>query len=223
MTGKVNDPYRYWFSARNGDGSPRTGLLISDLSITVRNPTNTATMSTPTLVEFGGGLYFFDIAAAFTLAHGAGEYGVTIEITTSPFDTQSDIAEFFVSDFDDLGAAVAAVNTFVPVLGMARSIQAGDRIRLKVHLEVNGTREALPDTARLAVDIRDRANVTVESVSAIAPIAGSGEFAHEIDPLASAWIASGDVFSFESTITLSGFGSGTHVGQLEVSFADFGV
>ena len=112
--------------------------------------------------------------------------------------------------------------TFVPVLGVARNITAGDRVPLTVHLEVNGERVALPDTAELAIDIRDRADASLNSVASLTPVAGSGEFAHEFDPIGFT-APPGDVISVEATITLSGFGTGTHVGQLEVAVTDLGV
>lgn len=121
-----------------------------------------------------------------------------------------------------IGDQFNIVRSFVPVLGVARNITAGDRIRLKVHLEVNGERVALPDSARLAIDIRDRANTSLNSVAALAPVAGSGEFAHEFDPIGFT-APPGDIISVEATITLSGFGTGTHVGQLEVAVTDLGV
>ena len=101
MSGKVNEAYAQTFAVRNGNGSPRTGLVSGDFTITVRDPANT-TSDTPLAVEVGGGMYRFTIAAAFTLANGVGEYGWTIELTTAPFDLSSGTVSFFLRDTDDL-------------------------------------------------------------------------------------------------------------------------
>jgi hypothetical protein len=102
--------------------------------------------------------------------------------------------------------------------GWSRNVTAGDRLRGIVHLEVDGQRQALPVTARLELQIRSRGDSLLQSVSGLVPV--GGEFSHEFDPLTFA-IPSGDVLKFRAIVTLSGVGSGTHIGQLEVSFSDF--
>ncbi len=105
--GKVNVAYRYWFNLRLGTGAPATGVAAVDITVTVRNPGNSATMAAPTITEHGGGLYFFDISATFTNTHGAGQYGVTIDVdSTTPRvrDTGGQSVAFFAQDLDDLAA-----------------------------------------------------------------------------------------------------------------------
>lgn len=119
--GRVNVAYRYWFVARLGNGAPATGIAAIDVTVTVRDPTDTNT-SNPAITEFGGGLYYFDIPAAFTLANGAGEYGVSIEInSTTPRvrDMAGETIPFFNNLFDQLA-----------VPGDAMALTAGERTTL---------------------------------------------------------------------------------------------
>lgn len=105
MIGKVNVAFRYFFSVRLGTGLPATGVAPGDFTVTVRNPQNTATMAAPTVVEVGGGLYYFDISATFSNTHGAGQYGVTIAVdSTTPRvrDTGGQTVDFYAQDIDDL-------------------------------------------------------------------------------------------------------------------------
>ena len=105
MPAKVDEAYRVWITARLGSGAPATGIVSGDFAIVVRNPGDTATMAAPTVTESGGGLYHFDILAAFSLAHGSGVYAVVIEIdSTTPLlrDTRGSSIEFFGSNIDDV-------------------------------------------------------------------------------------------------------------------------
>lgn len=105
MAGKVNEAYRFWYTLKLTSGAPATSVAGVDQTITVRNPGNTATMAAPTVVEFGGGLYYFDISATFTNTNGAGQYGGTIEVSSAApvlVDTLPVNVEFFVQDIDDL-------------------------------------------------------------------------------------------------------------------------
>ena len=105
MAGKVNEAYRVWYTLKLTSGAPATGVAGGSQTITIRNPGNTATMAAPTIVEFGGGLYYFDISATFTNTHRAGQYGGTIEVNSGApvlVDTLPVNVEFFVQDIDDL-------------------------------------------------------------------------------------------------------------------------
>lgn len=109
MPAKVNESHRVWLTARLGSGAPATGIASDKFTITVRNPGDTATMTPPSVTEVGGGLYRFDISAAFSLVHGVGVYGVVVEIdATAPSvrDTRGGSVEFFGIDVDDVVAAV---------------------------------------------------------------------------------------------------------------------
>ena len=100
--GKVNVARRVWFGVKTGGGAARPGLTGGDMTITVRDPTNSNT-SNPAPTEVGAlALYFFDIPAAFSLANGAGTYGWQVQITTAPLDMGVGEVDFFVRDVDDV-------------------------------------------------------------------------------------------------------------------------
>ena len=132
--GKVGTTRRTWFGVRTGSGAPRTGLTGANMTITVRNPGNTAS-DNPAPTEVGGGLYFFDIPGAFTTTHGVGVYGWVVEITTAPFDLLVDQIDYYVNDFDDLNTTTpptaAAVSTAVwseALPGAFGAGEAGERL-----------------------------------------------------------------------------------------------
>jgi hypothetical protein len=105
MAGKVNEAFRFFFSVALGDGSPATGIVSGDFTVTVRNPQDTATMAAPTVTEVANGQYYFDILAAFTNTHGAGQYGVTIAVdSTTPKakDVGGVTIPYFARDVDDV-------------------------------------------------------------------------------------------------------------------------
>lgn len=105
MSGKINEIYRVWYTLKLTTGAPAVSVDGADQTITVRNPGNSATMAAPTVVEFGGGLYYFDISATFTNTNGAGQYGGVIDIDSSSpvlVDTLPVNVEFFVQDIGDL-------------------------------------------------------------------------------------------------------------------------
>lgn len=83
-------------------------MVAGDFTVTVRSPADTAE-STPSVVESAtaGGLYYFDIPASFTLTNGVGNYGVTIEITTSPLDLGGESVLFEANMLDDIAADAA--------------------------------------------------------------------------------------------------------------------
>ena len=104
MAGKVNETFRFWYSLKLTTGAPATSVAGVDQTIVVRNPGNSATMAAPTIVEFGGGLYYFDISATFTNTNGPGQYGGTIEVNSAApvlVDTLSINVEFFTQNIDD--------------------------------------------------------------------------------------------------------------------------
>jgi hypothetical protein len=101
MSGVVGTGYVVTFAARNGNGTPRTGLVAGDFTVTVRNPGDTAS-NNPAVSEVGGGMYRFTIPGAFTTTHGVGEYGYTIDLTTAPRDIAGGFVEFFDAGFDDI-------------------------------------------------------------------------------------------------------------------------
>ena len=107
MSAKVNEAYRVWMTLRLGSGAPAIGIDPGDFTITVRNPADDTTMVAPTVTESpaGGGLYRFDILAAFSLAHGPGVYAAVVEIdSTTPLirDTRGSSIEFFGTNIDDV-------------------------------------------------------------------------------------------------------------------------
>ena len=130
MAGKVGTAFRYFFVARTGSGAARTGLVTANFTITLRNPADSATLAAPTVTEVGLGLYFFDIAAAFTTTNGAGQYGLAISVILAPLDTGGDIIEFFAADIDDAaqpGDAMDLVTDAVDANSVATS--GADEIR----------------------------------------------------------------------------------------------
>ncbi len=107
--------------------------------------------------------------------------------------------------------------------GWTRSITnpAGTRLRGVVHLENNGDRVVLPGTAELVLDMRDAAGVLLAGFTnpSVTLFPNSeGYFSHAFDPLTP---AVGTIIVVRATITLSGVGSGTHVGWFEIAVGDF--
>ena len=100
MSGKVGVDYILTFAVRNADGSPRTGLGAAEFAAQIRNPQNTAS-SAPAVAEVGGGQYRTTIPAAFTTAHGAGEYGATVALVNTPQDIIGGSVEFRLQSLDD--------------------------------------------------------------------------------------------------------------------------
>ena len=104
MIGKVGVAYRVWFSVRNGDGTPRAGLVGGNFAVEVKAPSDpTSGPSTPTVVESlaGDGQYYFDIPGSFTTTNGAGQYGWTVRVTLAPVDLIGDLVDFRVQSVDD--------------------------------------------------------------------------------------------------------------------------
>ena len=234
MLGKVGDAYVYTFSVRSRNGAPRTGLVPGNFTATVRNPQDTAS-DVPAVSEVAGGMYRFTIPGAFTTTHGAGEYGITVEVTLAPFDISSDTIPFFVNDPDDLATAAALavvqadtddIQTGLPVAaqldvrqGWTRVITPNDRMRTIIHIEQDGDRVALPGTAELALLATDRAGTTIAAFTTSGVLAGAkGYFSFETLDFTP---TDGEVITVEATVTLSGVGSGTHVGRTQVAFPEF--
>lgn len=104
MSGKVGDAYRVWFPVRNGDGTPRTGLVGGNFAVEVKAPNDsTGGISTPSVVEsiHGDGQYYFDVPGAFTTTNGAGQYGWTARVTLAPVDIIGDTIDFRDQSVDD--------------------------------------------------------------------------------------------------------------------------
>lgn len=91
-SGVVGTAWRYYFALRLANGAPRLASAAA-VTATVRNPANTAS-DLPAVTEVAGGQYFIDISAAFTTLHGAGQYGVLLEVTTGNLDTFSESITF---------------------------------------------------------------------------------------------------------------------------------
>lgn len=104
MIGKVGDVYRVWFTVRNGDGTPRTGLVGANFAVEVKEPADTAAPLTPSVVESfaGDGQYYFDITGAFTTTNGPGQYGWSARVILAPVDIIGNIITFFAQALDDL-------------------------------------------------------------------------------------------------------------------------
>lgn len=117
MAGKVGVDYPIVFAVRDGTGQPVTGLTNPDFAIRVRNPGNTAD-ETPSVTEVGNGRYRFVVGNAFTTTHGAGVYGVTIEVDDggTNVDMTSDSVEFFAVDLDDLDTSLTAIDAAIAAL-----------------------------------------------------------------------------------------------------------
>jgi len=107
MSGTAGVDYVMTFAARNRNGTPRVGLGAGAFTVTVRNPADTASDS-PTVTEIGGGMYRFTLPAAFTTAHGSGEYGATVELTNAPRDIIAGTIEMRAQGFDNFGDSYQA-------------------------------------------------------------------------------------------------------------------
>lgn len=143
MTGKVNEAYRFWYTLKLTSGAPATSVAGVDQTVTIRNPSNTATMAAPTIVEFGGGLYYFDISATFTNTNGVGQYGGTIEVNSSSpvlVDMIPANVEFFIQDIDD-SALDTTASTLEGHSVTQISSTPGQSVGISVEvLDVNGER-----------------------------------------------------------------------------------
>jgi hypothetical protein len=96
-------------------------LLAGAFTIQVRNPGDTAT-DAPAVTEVGGGLYYFDIAAAFTTTHGVGVYQWSAEVNNAtPFARAFDAGEvrFQAADSDDLAQPGDAMDLVVDAVDAA--------------------------------------------------------------------------------------------------------
>ena len=128
--GKVNEAYPVKFTVRNGDGSPRTGLVAGNFTVTVTDPDDSATAN-PAVSEIGNGQYVFTIAAAFTLTNGAGNYGFNIELTLVPLDTGGGTIKFTLNGLDDLavpGDEMALIDNAITALKIATDAIDSDAI-----------------------------------------------------------------------------------------------
>ena len=123
---QVGVAYRYYFNVHRG-GAPRTGLVLGDFDISVRNPQNTASDVPAALTEVGNGRYFWDVLAAFSTTHLAGQYQANIEITTAPFALGGAPIEFFAESIDTLARRseyTAARAAFLDAAISSRATQA---------------------------------------------------------------------------------------------------
>lgn len=111
---RTADGFRAWFRVETSQGLLRAGLTSGAFAITVRNPSDTASVSpAPTVTESGkSGLYRFDVPSSFLTTHGVGAYAVLIEVTaTAPVlrATAVTVLVVDVNDFDSLATSVALV------------------------------------------------------------------------------------------------------------------
>lgn len=99
---------------------------------------------------------------------------------------------------------------------------AGSRLQGAVHLDNNGERVVLPGTARLDLTLTEQDGTVIGTpLTAQVPNA-DGWFDLTYDPVDVAGLAlAGTVIIAKATITLSGVGSGTHNGNMEISIGDF--
>ena len=122
---KVNVVHREWVTIKRSNGVAAPGVDPGDVTVTIRNPADNAS-SIVAIVEsvLGGGLYFFDIPAAFSLSHGVGDYGILIDIdSNSPKvrDISGGSVEYRVNNLDDLAlaAGVSALTTSLAATGIS--------------------------------------------------------------------------------------------------------
>jgi len=121
--GTVGEAYRYDFALRTGSGAPRTGAA-ADVTVTIWNPART-TSTAPTVVEVGGGDYYVDIPAAFTTAHGVGEYSVHLDVTVAPRDQFAESIRFHARDIDDAAVPGDAMDLVTDALDAAAVATSG--------------------------------------------------------------------------------------------------
>ncbi len=108
---KVNQTHRAFLTIKRSNGVPAPGVDPGDVTITIRNPDDDAS-SVVALVEsaLGGGLYYFDVPASFTLAHGTGIYGLLIDVDSSSpkvRDVVGGSVPFFSADLDVIQTTAA--------------------------------------------------------------------------------------------------------------------
>ena len=123
---QVGVAYRYYFNVHRG-GAPRTGLVLANFDISVRNPQNTFSDVPAALTEVGNGRYFFDVLAAFSTTHGPGQYHANIEIILAPFALGGASIEFFDESIDTLARRseyTAARAAFLDAAISSRATQA---------------------------------------------------------------------------------------------------
>ena len=106
---------RVWFQAVTSAGQLRTGIASGSFTIVVVNNNDTA--NTVPLVSESlqkPGLYYFDVPSSFFTTHGAGDYGVSIQIDTitggggAPHvrSAMSDVIHITHEDFDTISGSV---------------------------------------------------------------------------------------------------------------------
>lgn len=99
---------------------------------------------------------------------------------------------------------------------------AGQRLQGVVHLENNGGLVTLPGTSRLSIELRKQGGALIGLVQSDIEPNASGFFGPvTFDPVdIDGQSLAGTPIVIRATIILSGIGSGTHVGQHEVSIQD---
>ncbi len=134
MIGKVNEKFRFFFSAKTKTGAPRTGLVTANFSINIRNPQNTATLAAPTVTEVGvTAQYFFDIPASFTALHGPGQYGGQVAVILNPTDLFNEPIDFFLKSLnDDFSGSQGVVKVKVIPQSLVKIKVRSDKLKVKV-------------------------------------------------------------------------------------------
>jgi hypothetical protein len=80
---RTTTTFRGWFAVSQA-GMLVSGLVPGDFTFTIMAP-DAATSTTATVTESTkGGLYYADVPSAFMVTHGAGTYGIVIEVNAAP-------------------------------------------------------------------------------------------------------------------------------------------
>jgi len=122
-----------WFRVEQTNGTLRTGALATSFIVTVVNPADSAS-SVPSVSQSTtkAGLYKFTIPSAFLITHGAGTYGVVVEvnISTPPkvTSTFSAILKVSLKDLDDLSTQASVNSLQTSITSLAAAIIAADLV-----------------------------------------------------------------------------------------------
>jgi hypothetical protein len=131
-TTRIDQTLRVFFPVSSA-GALVTGLLPGIFTAVVVNPQNTAT-STPAVAESTKlGVYYFDVLSSFFVTHGAGMYGVTVEVS---------VPAVVVSDSIQVVDEEADVQLSVTFDAAANTIRANSWLRRERGLDVAGLTNA---------------------------------------------------------------------------------
>jgi len=115
--GRTATTFRGWFAVQRL-GALVTGLDPGAFTFTVVNPQDTASLVVAVAESVKPGLYRADIPNTFFAAHGAGDYGIVVEVSDGPPPVDAVASRtFYVSD-QDIDALASDITTALTGQGL---------------------------------------------------------------------------------------------------------